>query len=128
MATPESVEEHWRNMLLERLHKLETSIEGIRTEVADVKTTSAVAANESKSRSDAMNRVESDIKDLAKLVRDLEKALGGVPPGQAEIDKRVKLLEEWQQNLTGRLAVLGFIAATITSIGTALAIKLLGGD
>ena len=127
MATPESVEEHWRNMLLERLHKLETSIEGIRTEVADVKTTSAVAANESKSRSDAMNRVESDIKDLAKLVRDLEKALGGVPPGQTEIDKRVKLLEEWQQNLTGRLAVLGFIAATITSVGTAIAIKLLGG-
>lgn len=127
MGSDNNVEEHWRNMLLERLQKLETSIEGIRTEVADVKTTSAVAANESKSRSDAMTRVESDIKDLAKLVRDLEKALGATPPGQAEIEKRVKLLEEWQQNLMGRLAILGFIAAAITSIGTALAVKLLGG-
>lgn len=127
MAGNDTVEEHWRNMLLERLQKLEFSIEGIRTEVADVKTTSAVAANESKSRSDAMTRVESDIKDLAKLVRDLEKALGAAPAGQVEIDKRVKLLEEWQQNLMGRLAILGFIAATITSIATALSVKFLGG-
>lgn len=127
MSIPmDTVEDHWRRMLLERLQKLEVSLEVVRTEVADVKTTSAVAATESKSRTDAMGRVESDIKDLAKLVRDLERALGETPRGQAEIDKRVKLIEEWQQNLMGKLAVLGFVAATVTSTATALFIKLFG--
>jgi DNA repair ATPase RecN len=128
MPPADTAEESWRRMLLERLQKLESSLDFVRTEVAEVKTSSAVAANESKSRSDAMNRVEDNIKDLAKLVRDLEKSLADTPKGQAEIDKRVKVLEEWQQNLMGRLAVLGFIAATLTSVATALAIKMLGGS
>lgn len=123
----EAVEDHWRKMLLDRLQKLETSLEVVRTEVADVKTTSAVAANESKSRSDAMGRVESDIKDLAKLVRDLERAIGDVPRNQVELEKRVKTLEEWQQNLIGRLSILGFVAAALTSGLTAIVVKLVSG-
>jgi len=122
--TDTNIDEHWRKMLFDRLQKLETSVEVVRSEVADVKTTSAVAANESKSRTDAMTRVENDIKDLAKLVRDLEKSLGQPPIGQIELDKRVKHIEDWQQNVMGKLAVLGFIAATITSIGTALFVKM----
>ena len=127
MSTPESVEEHWRKMLLDRLTKLESSLEVVRSEVADVKTTSAVAANESKSRSDTTTRIESDIKDLTKLFRDLEDRLREAPRGQAEIELRVKKLEDWQQNLMGRLAVLGFIAAAITSVATAVVAKMIGG-
>lgn len=121
----ETMEEHWRVMLIDRLQKLENSVESVRTDLTDVKTSAAVSANESKSRSDLMSRVEVDIKELSKFVHSLERSLSE-PKGQAEIERRVKDLETWQANLMGKLSVIGFFIAIATSLATTFFAKALG--
>ncbi len=121
----DTIEEHWRVMLIDRLQKLETTFDSVRTDLIDVKTAAAVSANESKSRSDLMSRVEVDIKELTKFVHSLERSLSE-PKGQAEISQRVKDLETWQANLMGKLSVIGFLIAIVASIVTTFLAKALG--
>jgi septal ring factor EnvC (AmiA/AmiB activator) len=116
---PETVEEHWRVMMLERLQKLETSSEAMRTDLVDIKTAAAVAANESKTRTETMQRVESDLKSLATAIHSLDRAIHDTPKGQADLEKRIKVLEDWQSNQSGRLTILGTLMVAITSIITA---------
>lgn len=124
-----TIEEHWRTVLLERLQKMESFQEFVGRELGEVKTSSAVAASESKSRTEGLLRVESDLKELTKVIRDLEKRLSESPRGQDELEKRVKTLEDWQNNLTGRLVVMGSLAAAsvavLTSVVTALIVSAL---
>lgn len=121
----ESAEENWRKLFLERLQRIESILETLRKDLETAKTTLAVSGSESKSRDEAVDRVEADIKDLEKSIRDLEKQISTDPRGQPEIEKRVKLLEETQANLMGRLTILGVGGAALTSIATALLIKAL---
>jgi uncharacterized protein (UPF0335 family) len=116
--------EHWRTMFIERLHKLEAALENARSDIIEIKTSNAVAATDAKARQDTLSRVESDNKDLARLVRDIDKTLDN-PPGQEELEKRIKTIEDWQHDITGKFAIIGFLVTALTSIATALAIKFL---
>lgn len=132
MANDVTIEEHWRSVLLERLQKMESTMETVQSALGEVKTSSAVAAMESKSRSESLGRVEIDLKDLTKAIRDLERKISEPPRGQEELEKRIKVLEDWQNNLTGRMMVVGAICASgiaiLTSVFTALIVNALKGS
>lgn len=118
--------QEWRSLLLERLQKLESSLDAVRNEVTDVKTSSAVTASESKARADSMHRVEEDLKELNRVMRDIEKKLDGLP-SKADMEglsRRVRTLEDWQSHLTGRLVVWGSIASVIVGLISAILVKL----
>jgi len=127
MGSEATIEEHWRNVILERLQKMETTMENVSKEMGEIKTSSAVSATESKQRTESMTRLESEMREMTKGFRDLEKKVGETPKGQEDIEKRLKDLEEWKSNLTGRLVVVGSGVGILIAILTEVASNLITG-
>ena len=120
------LEEHWRSLLLERLQRLEALADELKEHVNNMKTQTAVQAVETKLQSDSQLRIERDLAELTRVVREVERKLDKTPIGQTELEKRVKSLEEWQQNLMGRLIAYGSIGMVIFAALAGASAKLFG--
>jgi len=44
-----------------------------------------------------------------------------------ELEKRIRVQENWKRNMTGRMTVIVFLVSLVTAILTGLTVKLIGG-
>lgn len=119
-------EEQWKNLLLDRLQKLENLSDDLKTSVGDIRTTNAVANFEGKTRSETQQRFERDLADVSKSVHELEKKSERPPTGWEDLNKRLKDLEEWRHNIMGRLVVATALIMIIVSAAVSAIFKLVG--